>query len=254
MKIKKIIIIIVVVLAVISTLIANAILSKDRKFNKIIYHIEYPSEMLFTEKELDEFVKDTCGILIGKFVKDINLNVIEKKIADYPFLKSVEVIANTRGHIIVKAVQHKIIVRVFNAYNESFYISETGKMVPTTKLPRERILIANGSIYEHYRPNYKIENQKNNTLYSIWKLSQYIEKDAFWKAQIAQIYINLHQQIELGPAFGNHTIEFGNINAMDEKFKNLKYIYTKGFKITGWDKFATINLKFGDQIPCKKRQ
>ncbi|MDD3280276.1 MAG: hypothetical protein PHC83_01735 [Bacteroidales bacterium] len=253
MKIKKIIILIVVVLTVISTLIANAILSKDRKFNKIIYHIEYPSEMLFAEKELDAFVKDTCGKLVGKFVKDLDLNEIEKKIACYPFLKSVEVIANTRGHIIIKAVQHKIIVRVFNAYNESFYISETGTMIPMSKLTGDRILIANGSIYEHYRPNFEIETHKNSTLYSIWKVSQYIEKDAFWKAQIAQIYINLHQQIELGPTIGNHTIEFGNINAMDEKFKNLKYIYTKGFKITGWDKFATINLKFGNQIPCKKR-
>lgn len=253
MKIKRLIIIIVLVLVFISTFVINAILSKDKTYTKIIYKIEYSSESLFTEKDLDEFVKDTCGILLGKLVRDLDLNEIEKKIATYPFLKSVEVIANTRGHIIIKAVSHKIIVRVFNAQNESFYISETGELVPTTPLPSERILIANGEIFEHYRSNFEMEIQRKNILYSIWKLALYIEKDDFLHAQIAQIYINLHKEIELVPTVGNHIIEFGNINHMEEKFKNLKYIYTKGFKITGWDKYAFINLKFGNQIPCVKR-
>ena len=90
-------------------------------------------------------------------------------------------------------------------------------------------------------------------MYGVWKLAQFIENDAFWKAQIAQIYINLQQEMELVPVVGDHIILFGKSKNIEEKFKNLKYIYTKGFNISGWNKFSSINLKFGNQIPCEKR-
>ncbi len=254
MKIKRIIIIVIIILAVIGAFVFNSILSKNRKVNKIVYQIEYQSEPLFPEKDLDKYVKDSCGILIGKLVNSVDLNKIEKKIAGYPYLKSVEVIANTRGNITIKAVQHKVIVRVFNAQNESFYISDNGYLVPLSSLPADRVLIANGEIYQHYRNTHLLETQKNNILYSIWKLASFIEKDPFLKPQIGQIYINLQKEIELVPTVGDHIIRFGRINNMEEKFENLKNIYTKGFKITGWNKYAAVNLKFGNQIPCEKRQ
>ena len=240
-------------LAVIGAFVANTILAKNRTIKKITYQIEYQSDPLFSEADLDKFVKDTCGILVGKLVRNVDFNTIEKEIANYPYLESVEVIANTRGNVTIKAVQHKVIVRIFNAHNESFYISDKGCLVPLSTLPSERILIASGEIYNHYSQTHLLESQKRNPLYSVWKLATYIEKDPFLKLQIGQIYINLQGEIELVPTVGDHIIRFGKINNMDTKFNNLKYIYSKGFKITGWNKYAAINLKFGNQIPCEKR-
>ncbi len=254
MKIRRIIIIIILILAIIGMLILYAILSQDRKVDKIIYHIEYLSSPLFEESDLDKFVKDSCGILVGKLVKEINLSDIEKKISTYPYLQSVEIIANTRGDIIVKAVQHKVIVKVFNVKEEIFYLSEKGNILPLSAKPCDRILIANGEIYQSYEKATIINKKKNNIIYNIWKLASYIENNSFWKLQIAQIYINLQKEIELVPTVGEHTILFGGIDNIDEKFNNLKNLYTKGFKITGWNKFSRINLKFGNQIPCEKRE
>ena len=43
MKTRRAIIIIVLILTIVGVLIAHAVLSKDRKFHKITYKIEYPS-------------------------------------------------------------------------------------------------------------------------------------------------------------------------------------------------------------------
>lgn len=254
MKTRRAIIIIVLILTIVGVLIAHAVLSKDRKFHKITYKIEYPSEPLFEESDLDKFIKDSCGVLLGKLVKEVDLGKVEKKISTYPYLQSVEVIGNVRGEIIVKAIQHKVVVRVFNAKEESFYISEKGHILPLSIRSCDRILIANGEIYQSYKKAAVVEKKKNNILHDVWELACYIENDAFWKAQIAQIYINLQKEIELVPTVGEHVILFGGIDNMSEKFDNLKQLYIKGFKITGWNKFSVVNLKFGNQIPCEKRE
>lgn len=253
MNSKRLIISIILVLIVIGAVIANAMLSKGRTFQKIIYQVEYPSEALFTEKELDAYLKDTCGILVGKLVNEVNVDEIEKKILSYPYLQSVEVVVNARGHLIVKAKQHKIVAGVYNKKDEFYYISESGHVVPFSSIGQPRVLIANGDISQSFQPGFEIKKYPQNNLYGIWVLACFIENDAFWKAQIGQIYINLQQEIEMVPTVGDHVILFGRISNIEEKFKNLKYLYTKGFKVTGWNKFVTINLKFGNQIPCEKR-
>ncbi|MDD3330636.1 MAG: hypothetical protein WC142_05160 [Bacteroidales bacterium] len=250
---KRLIISILLILIVIGAFIANAIISKNKTFQKVVYQITYPSDTLFTEKELDTYLKDSCGILIGKLIRNIRLNEIEQKLSNYPYLQSVEVLANSRGHLIIKAKQYKIIAHVFNLKQENYYISETGFLVPSSTNGCERVLIVNGNIAQTYHQHFDIKKHPKNKLYGVWKLAQFIENDAFWKAQIAQIYINLQQEMELVPVVGDHIILFGKSKNIEEKFKNLKYIYTKGFNISGWNKFSSINLKFGNQIPCEKR-
>ncbi len=253
MKIRRILIITLSIIAVVGALIVNAVLSKNKIYNKIIYKIEYQTDPLFSEKELDDYIKDSCGIIIGKKIKSINLHEIEKKITRFPYLESVDVMANSRGYLVVKGVQHKVIARVFNKNNESFYISQNKKILPLSSMSPGRVLIVSGEIYYHYTRPQSLAVNKNSILFDIWTMANYIEKDLFLKSQIGQIYINLQQEIELVPTVGNHIIVFGKIEDMEEKFNNLKYIYNKGFRITGWDKYSVINLKFGNQIPCEKR-
>ena len=94
----------------------------------------------------------------------------------------------------------------------------------------------------------------------VWKMVCFIENDPFWKAQISQIYVNEGQNLELIPTIGEHVILFGNVafaddidEAIRQRFENLKNLYVNGFKITGWDKYQSINLKHGTEIPCERR-
>ena len=41
--------------------------------------------------------------------------------------------------------------------------------------------------------------------------------------------------------------------ATEVKFRNLKALYTEGFKSKGWNSYSTINAKFLNQIVCTKK-
>jgi cell division protein FtsQ len=59
----------------------------------------------------------------------------------------------------------------------------------------------------------------------------------------------------LVPQVGSHTIIFGSARSdeeVKEKMDKLKVFYQEGLPFEGWNKYETINLKFRNQIVCKK--
>ena len=268
---KKILLYILLFVIIIGCFVLYAILSKGQKYEKIIYQIEYPSDTLFSEDQLAQYVQKNCISVVGKPFDSVNLTEFEKIVDKYPYLEDADVI-NNRGTLIIKAKQEKIIAKIFNQNNEPFLLAESGKLVPSSNNTAGRIVVANGSILYKYVENYRVKETKDtskaktntpkyqNTLYSIWRMARFIENDPFWKAEIGQIYINEKQEIELIPTVGEHVVLFGRIKQQEdadaviaERFSNLKNIYVHGFRITGWDKYKTINLKFGAEVPCEKR-
>jgi cell division protein FtsQ len=259
---KNIIIYSIFALVFIACFVFYSILSKDKKYTDIIYHIEYPSDTLFTEKEFSQFVEKNCPRIIGKPIDSIDLQKLERKIETYPYISNADVI-NNKGKLIIKATQEKIIAKVFNSKNEQFYFADNGKLVPKSKNTAGRILVINGYIKERYSENYSVKNNflaknKDSILYIVWKMACFIENDPFWKAQITQIYVNESQELELIPTIGEQVILFGKValtNNIDKvikhKFNNLSSLYINGFKITGWDKYQSINHKDGTEIPCE---
>lgn len=242
-----------------------ALSSGDKKYGKIKYQIEYPSDTLFSEAEFSRYIATVYPSIIGKVFDSVNLSAFEKKVEKYPYISDADVI-NNRGTLVVKAVQEKIIAKVFNNKDQWFLLAESGKLVPKSKNNAGRIIVINGNISQSYIKDsiiYASDRQgktKYFPLHIAWKIACFIEKDPFWKAQIGQIYINDSQEIELVPTVGEHVVLFGSIykhenmeEVIEEKFDNLKSLYIEGFKITGWDKYKTINLKYGTEIPCEKR-
>ncbi|MDR1182750.1 MAG: hypothetical protein LBL13_12300 [Bacteroidales bacterium] len=242
-----------------------AILSKEQTYQKIVYRIEYKSDALFTEEEFNRYVMKAYPQIIGRPFDSVNLSLLEKKIEKYPYISNADVI-NNRGTLVIKATQDKIIAKIFNDRDEQFLLAESGKLVPKTKNTSGRIIVVNGCIGKRYSDNYFISPQEttaNKQRYSslnlVWRIARFIEKEPFWKAQISQIYVNEKQELELVPTIGEHIILFGSVNVHEDaeqvirqRFDNLKNLYVDGFKITGWDKYKSINLKYGTEIPCKK--
>jgi cell division protein FtsQ len=269
--VKKVILYVLFFVILIGCFVLYAVLSKGQKYENIVYHIEYPSDTLFTEDQLAQYVQKNCVSIVGKSFDSVNLTDFERIVDKYPYLEDADVI-NNKGTLIIKAKQEKIVAKIFNQNNEQFLLAESGKLVPSLNNTAGRIVVANGSISNKYVENYRVKETKDtskaksnipkyhNTLYSIWRIARFIENDSFWKAQIGQIYVNENQEIELVPTVGEHVILFGRIKQQEdtdrviaERFGNLKNIYAQGFRITGWDKYQTINLKFGTEIPCGKR-
>jgi cell division protein FtsQ len=90
-------------------------------------------------------------------------------------------------------------------------------------------------------------------LRELFKIATYVDKDAFWKAQIEQIFVTAESELILVPKVGNHTIYFGNTDDMEAKFNKLMVFYKEALSRVGWDKYNSIDLRFRNQIVCKKK-
>ena len=87
---------------------------------------------------------------------------------------------------------------------------------------------------------------------NLYKLSTFITKDKFLKAQIEQIYVEPNGEFELIPRVGSHTILMGTADNLEDKFERLFVFYRIGLNKTGWSRYNIINIKFKNQVVCSK--
>lgn len=243
-------------------LIAFVLIAKNKAdiaCKKIYISIKNQEKNKFIEEKdvLDLLNKEH---IIGKNIEEINLNEIEKKIAEHPNIKEANVFRNINGELKIEITQRTPIVRIMNKNQTAYFIDEEGKLMPLSNKYTPNVLIINGDISEPYnkwkKTNFitnkkQIVEKSKGILFDLFLLADYIYRDNFWNAQIEQIYVK-NNEFELIPRVGSQTIVFGNISHYQKKFKKLKALYEQGMSQVGWNKYKTINLKYKKQVICTK--
>jgi len=229
-------------------------------FSKPLINIDYETENRFISEEdvLSQIVSvvDTGILLLNRF----NVTDIEEKLNNNHSIKGAQVYKTINGKLIVNVKQRRPIARIFPKNSVSYYIDENGNLMPLSNKYSARLLVVSGNLNEPFAKRYKFNyNSLHDTLMNktmlddIYKLTEYIDKSEFWKAQIEQIVVNKVSEFELIPKVGNHKIVFGEIDNLEGKFEKLMIFYKKGLSKTGWNEYTEINLKYKNQVVCKKR-
>ncbi len=197
--------------------------------------------------------------LEGQTLQSIDINKLEKIFNTHPAVSNAEVFQNIEGDLTINITQKRPIARVITASGETYYIDSKGKLMLWSRNYTARVPVVTGEIFETYAANNLLDFAsqdindsllKKNKLFGIYCLAKYIDSDEFWKAQIQQITVE--QDIVLIPTMGNNRIIFGDTKDIDKKFKKLLIFYTHGLNKVGWNAYAEINLKFKDNVVCKK--
>ncbi|MDP1623493.1 MAG: hypothetical protein Q8M08_14265 [Bacteroidales bacterium] len=229
---------------------------------KVEISINYgAADVLITKKVVDSILMKTAGSLKGKPLGYINLGSIENALRKQPYVAKVAVFENNEGTLFIEIRQREPLLRVINRKYESFYLDESGTLLPVNPNFSARVLVANGFIDDSYikNPNYQVNilalsdsGFYDSLLTNLYKLTMYITHDKFLKAQIAQIYVNESREFELIPSIGNHVILLGKAEDLDDKFKRLYAFYKFGLSKIGWNKYNVINIKYKNQVVCSK--
>jgi cell division protein FtsQ len=90
------------------------------------------------------------------------------------------------------------------------------------------------------------------TLEAVYRYVGLIVQSDFWKAQLQQTYVDRQGNFTAIPQVGNHDIEFGTIDNIENKLIKLATFYEQGMNEARWNKYRTINLKYEDQVVCTK--
>lgn len=212
------------------------------------------------EDDIYAMVYHEMDTVVGRPISAILTERLEYKINNHPSVANTEIYKTIDGILKIEVTQRTPIVRIFSFTGDSYYLDSTGKVMPPSDQYTSRVMVANGHIYDSFMDvnhlNARMVNdsiQNKILIDDIFTMAEFIRKDELWNAQIEQLYVNKDLEIELIPRVGNHRIVMGDAVDLQKKFNKLKIFYKKGLSKTGWNEYSVINLKFANQVVCKKR-
>lgn len=205
------------------------------------------------EDDVYEMMGSNRNMLIGQDAIAIKIDEIEKTLEANPSVRACETYFTLDGTLCVDIQQRTPIIRVI-ANKTSYYIDETGMLMPLSHRGSARVLVASGCIDEEYAEGVNILKSDDYTvLKDIFNITQTIRKDEIFLPMIEQIYVTEKGEYCFGTKMGPSTIEFGDCLDSDVKFNHLKAFYKSNKVKENWDKYSSISVKYRNQIVCTKK-
>jgi len=200
--------------------------------------------------------RDVKRIIQNSFVEEIDgmdldrvqLDRMEKVLEDDAFVKDAEVWIDANNKVHIKVQQRQPIIRIIDNNGLNYYLDQEGNKIPTSKYATARVPVATGELPAYFREYKDSENPLNDVL----KLAIFLKKNKILDAMISQISVMKSGDLVLTPEFGKTKIILGKADDMSRKFEKLIIFYKEAIPIEGWRKYKTINLKFANQVVCKR--
>ena len=197
--------------------------------------------------DIRQWVNRNHPAIFGQPLRSVNLRKIEDGLRKLQSVEDVDVYTNvfdngvkSFGALVVKIKQREPVFRVVGS-GRAFYMDKYGKVIDWSPRYTPRVLIVGGVVSAEYARK------------RLLPLINFINGDSFWSAQIDQVYVNAVGELSMIPRVGEQIILFGVPEDFQIKFRNLKALYTDGFKNGGWSIYKTINVGFRNQIVCTKK-
>lgn len=225
---------------------------RSRVINKIDISIENSLENHFVDAEEIESAigKGPNNLVYMRWLDSVSLKKIEHRIEKIDFVKSAQASHDLEGNLYIKVNLVKPIARIVNGGSDNDrYLGTDGEILPTSEKYVSKVVTIDGPgsrklIYRHQKAD--------STTTQLINLLQFIETNAFWKAQVAHISLSEKNELTIIPEVGDHQIEFGIATDVEEKFKKLEAFYQKIIPVKGWNAYNKVSIKFKNQIVCQK--
>lgn len=224
---------------------------REKTCQKVAVRIEndYNNYFISTKEVEDIITVGGTDNPEGLKKEEFSLRDLELRIKSHKFVKNAQVFRDHAGNVNVSIEQSRPIARIIrgNSFGDR-YLDEEGNLLPLSDRYTARVLPVTGP---KLVTNTRKDFFQDSTGLAYLSLIRYIEQDAFWNAQIAQMYIDGRGKVILMPQVGDQNIEFGRPEDIERKFRKLMIFYKKILPNVGWDKYSRINVEFNDQIICE---
>lgn len=142
----------------------------------------------------------------------------------------------------IDITQRKPVYRVFTSNNESYYVDNDRKIMPTSNNFTAKVPIVIGHL------------DKVQACEEVYDVVTFLEKDKYWNSLFKQIYITSDQDIILISKQGVEEILLGNIGEYKEKLLVLKKWYENYPERNCDTLYSRINLKYDNLIYCTRKK
>jgi len=199
------------------------------------------SEQLFLEKaDIIEMLAANSSIQ-GVPVAELDLRKMEERLKRHAWIRSAQLFVDNKSILRINVEEREPIARIFTAGGGSYYIDSACEQLPLTDKLAVRLPVFTNV------PDKQLLRQIKN-------ISEYIGKNAFWSAQIAQVDVTPQRNFEMMSEVGNHIIEFGDGNNVEDKFNRLMVFYKQVMSRSGLSSYERVSVEFERQIVGKKKE
>ena len=210
-----------------------------QKVEGIEIEFEQGSNLFMTHEMVNKLLIQNNSELQNQAKSMVDLHNLEANVLSHPMVEAAAIYVTVDGMLKTKVKQRTPIARVIKN-NGSYYIDKQAKIMPLSEHHSARVMLVTGNVTENDTPE-------------VFKLTTAILNDDFLKKQIIGIHINGSNEYILSTRVGEQNIELGDLNNLKQKFKNLNSFYKKTMAENSLEQYATINLKFNNQVVCTKK-
>ena len=195
---------------------------------------------------MDLMTLSQSDYVVGVELSELSPKNLEERVEANPFVKDAQVFRDLKGNVQVRVEQSKPIARLITSEGDH-YIDTEGNVLPVNAKHTARVLLVDSEL------SFVWEKNLFESTYGerVFELIEFIEKDDFWRAQIAQIVLLKNGEIELYPQVTKQKVVFGAPEDIDTKFQKLMTFYKEILPKKGWNSYKLVNLKFDNQIICE---
>lgn len=248
MRLKKPVQLLLMLIVLIGAVGATELRRQKRVCTQVQVVIEEAGVDAFVnEREVRGLVRQADRPITGLPLMALDLKELEQQIEMNPYIEQANAYYDLEGKVHVTVRQSHPIARLIHHKAADAYVSATGKLLPLSTQHTARVMLVSGD----YIPKLLQGNWEQDSSHAQFlSLIQYIEKDDFWRAQIAQVDIDRDGEVTLYPQIGKQTIQFGQPADISKKFHKLELFYQQILPRKGWNYYDWVNVKYENQIVC----
>lgn len=188
--------------------------------------------------------KANGGKLERRKLHTVNLSLMETELKKSKWIKNAELFFDNNNVLQVRVTEREPIARIFTTSGLSFYIDSS-----LARLPLSDKFSARLPVFTDFPTDVIVLSKKDSgVLKGIKMLSEFINLNPFWMAQIDQVDIASDRTFDLIPKLGNQVIYFGDAENYQEKFGNLLCFYKQVLSKVGWARYSSLSVQFKGQV------
>ncbi len=207
--------------------------------------------LLINEADVRKTCKQIFGFsLEGKKLVELDIDRLERGLERVPFVHNAEAWIDAAHTLHVRIVQRQPILRIIDAQGVSYYIDEQGVKMPLSPNVTAHVPVATGFI-PPFVPDFL--ERRGHVLGHLFRLVKAMKEDALLGLLLGQLYVRNGGEVVLVTTLGDFQVWLGDEQQMEDELERLRLFYEQVLAYKGWHEYDRIDLRYRNQIVCKKR-
>jgi len=198
------------------------------------------------EADVMKLVENSGQPIRGVGIDRINLKEIEAKLRIDKHILDAQLFGDLKGNLIVTVELRRPVARIVQPDAPDAYVSEDGVVMPVSEKYTSRVMLLSGPFAKKLLETGNLGKSEEGL--KILAMIEFIGRDKFWKAQIAQMDIDAGGKITIYPQVTGQKVEFGHAENIEERFRKLMIFYKEILPQRGWTKYERVNLEYAGQV------